>query len=131
MDAQLALLLTFLFMGLVAGLLLRYVWNPFTDPQCKSDDRVKTWTKDCKPATCVDSEALAKDNCVRYRHCDQQFGPDYSGFDSNPTNERVKTFTRQKCENPCDSKDASCLTTFQGPLCWDTDLEKCFNVSAQ
>ena len=127
MDAELALLLTFLLLGLVAGLLLRYVWNPFKDPQCKNDPRVKSWTKDCKPATCTDSGAFARDSCVRYHRCDQQFGPDYTTFDSNPRNERIKTFTKEQCLQPCLSTDSSCLFP-QGSLCWDDDFERCFNV---
>lgn len=127
MDAELVLLLTFLLLGLVAGLLLRYVWNPFTNQKCKSDPRVKTWTSNCKPATCVDPEALAKNNCVSYQHCDQQFGPDYTTFDNNPRNERIKTFTKEQCLQPCLSVDSSCLFP-QGSLCWDDDFERCFNV---
>ena len=127
MDAQLALLLTFLFMGIVAGLLFQYVWNPFADPQCKSDSRVKTWTKDCKAATCVDTLAKASDNCRSYHHCDQQFGPDYTTFESNPRNEWIKTFTKEQCLNPCTKEDTSCLYP-GGSYCWDDDFERCFNV---
>jgi hypothetical protein len=127
MDAELALLLTFLLMGLIIVILLKYVWNPFTSPQCKPDDRVKTWTSDCKPATCSDSGALARDSCVRYHHCDQQFGPDYTAFDSNPRNEWIKTFTKEQCLYPCTKKDTSCLYP-GGSYCWDDDFERCFNV---
>jgi hypothetical protein len=129
MNAELTLLLLFLFFGTLLGVYLYYNWKPF-QTSCKSDPKVARWTKDCKPATCVDKSLLPKDGCVKYRHCDQQFGPDYTTFDMDPNNERIKTFTRTQCENPCDKEDASCLFP-QGSLCWDTDLNRCFNVRAR
>lgn len=114
MDPELALLLIMVPIGILFGLLVYFYWKmPST---CKPDKRVATWTSDCKPATCVDSEALPKDKCIKYHRCDQQFGPDYSTRDTDPGNELIKTYTSEKCLSP------------EINLCWDDNFEKCFNV---
>lgn len=114
MKTELVLLLVFL----VLGSLLVYFWkNIFKNLEtssCPPDPRVATWTSKCKPATCVDSLALPKDQCVRYNRCDPQYGPNYLAFDTIVDNELIKTYTSVQCNN--------------AQLCWDDDFEKCFKV---
>ena len=117
MDPELALLLIMVPIGILFGLLVYFYWK--TPTGCPTNKYVATWTTDCKPATCVDPLAKLKDKCVRYHHCDQQYGPDYStgpgkGKELDVRAELIKTLTSTQCLSP------------EWNLCWDDDLEKCF-----
>jgi hypothetical protein len=117
MDPELSLLLVMVPILILIGLLIYFYWK--TPTGCPTNKYIATWTPDCKPATCVDPLAKLKDKCVRYHKCDPQYGPDYS-TGPGPLNdgraELIKTFTADQCLS----------RTWN--LCWDDDLEKCFDT---
>ena len=114
MKTELALLLAFFFIGIITAGVLYIFRKSVTAENCKPDPNVSEWSTDCTPIKCVDDDALPEDKCVRYHRCDPQYGPDYSTRDDEERNEIIKTYTSQSC--------------YDSKLCWDDDLQKCFNV---